>query len=372
MKVYFFKRFLASIGVLLAIMSLSFFLMRVAPGGPFDQDKRLSPVVEANLWKTYGMADEVRASTTGTVARIVVSRGQEVYEGESLVRLLDGSALLAPRDGTVLTLSVKEGAAVVSGQPIGAFETPLWSQYVTAMSNYIVLDFGVSMKNPERTVQDLIAQTFPVSMELGLWSLLIALLFGVSIGLFAGTRANTWADYVPMSLAMIGVSLSAIVLGPLLILLFGVHLGWFDIGGWEGWRSKVLPSMTLGLIYAATFARLTRGGMLEVIRQDYIRTARAKGLGEWSVVFRHALRPAILPTVTYLGPAVAGLLCGSVVVERIFNIPGVSEFFVSGALNRDYSLVMGVVVLFSSLLVVLNFVVDVAYTWLDPRVKMDG
>lgn len=364
------QRILASFGVLLAIMSLSFFLMRMAPGGPFDQNKRLSPSVEANLWKTYGMAETLTSTEEGVVEALLVDRDERVTQGQELARLINGSSLAAPRDGKVMALTLSEGQTVNVGTPIGAMETPLWKQYGVAMKNYAVLDFGMSLKNPGRSVRSLIVQTFPVSLELGLWSLLIALVLGVGVGLFAGLHANTWWDYLPMSLAMVGVSLSAIVLGPLLILGFGVHLGWVEIGGWDSWSAKILPSLTLGLIYAAAFARLTRGGILEVIRMDYIRTARAKGLSETKVVLRHALRAALLPTISYLGPAMAGLMCGSVVVERIFMIPGVSEFFISGALNRDYSLVMGVVMLFSSLLIAMNLLVDILYTWLDPRVTL--
>jgi len=364
-------RLMGALLVIWVIMTLSFFLMRMAPGGPFDSDKRLPEAVEQNLWKTYGMAETIHADNDGIVEELLVSRDAEIKKGDALVRLEDGTSLRSDRDGEVLGILLHVGEEVGKGQPIGATKTSLWHQYTSAVWNYAHLDFGQSMSYPDRTVYELIAQTFPVSAELGLMALVFALVFGIGVGMVAGLWANTWVDYTSMSLAMIGVSLSAIVLGPLLILTFGVNLQWVDYGGWDSWEVKILPALTLGLIYAAYFARLTRGGVLEVVSHDYIRTARAKGLNETQVLLRHALKGAILPVVTFLGPAVAAILCGSVVVERVFGIAGVSEFFVQGAINRDYTLVMGVVVLFSSLLVIMNLLVDVAYTLLDPRVTVD-
>jgi oligopeptide transport system permease protein len=364
-------RLMGAVLVIWVIMTLSFFLMRMAPGGPFDADRRLPAAVEQNLWNTYGMAEMIHADGEGIVSEVLVSRDTEVKKGDSLVRLMDGTELKANRDGELLGIHLVVGESVKKDQPIGATKTPLWQQYTSSIWNYMQLDFGQSMSYPDRTVYELIAQTFPVSAELGLMALAFALFFGVGVGVVAGLRANTWVDYTTMSVAMIGVSLSAIVLGPLLILVFGVELQWVDYGGWDSWEVKILPVLTLGLIYAAYFARLTRGGVLEVVSQDYIRTARAKGLNERQLLFRHVFKGAILPVVTFLGPAVAAILCGSVVVERVFGIAGVSEFFVQGAINRDYTLVMGVVVLFSSLLVVMNLLVDLAYTFLDPRVTVD-
>ena len=302
---YLARRLIAGAFVLWCIITLSFFIMRLAPGGPFDQDRALPAAVRANLEEKFG---------------------------------LNGS---------------------------------LGEQYVAALKNYARFDFGVTFTSEgQRTVMENLRETFPVSMELGLYALVVALLFGVGAGLFAGSRPNSAADHVVMSAAMTGVSVPTIVQGPILIVVFCVGLGWFETGGWDSWRVKVLPALSLGSVYAAYFARLSRGGMLEVIRQDWIRTARAKGLGEGRILRRHAFKAAILPSVTFLGPALAGLLTGSVVVERLFNIPGVSEYFITGAINRDYPMVMGVVVLYSSLLVVLNLLVDIAYTWLDPRVRL--
>ncbi len=303
---YIVRRLFTGLFVLWCIVTISFFIMRLAPGGPFDADKALPPQVKANLEAKFG---------------------------------LSGSLL---------------------------------DQYWASLKNYARLDFGVTfVSEGKRTVMENIRATFPVSMELGLYALVIALIIGVGSGLLAGTKPNTWVDYSVMSAAMTGVSVPSIVLGPLLIIIFVMSLRWIpDYGGWDTAYKKILPSLTLGLVYAAYFARLTRGGALEIVRQDYIRTARAKGLSEALVIRRHALKGALLPTVTFLGPATAGLLTGSVVVERVFNVPGVSDYFVTGAINRDYPMVIGVVVLYSSLLVALNLVVDIAYTFLDPRVRL--
>ncbi len=223
----------------------------------------------------------------------------------------------------------------------------------------------------DRTVLETLGAALPYTIQLGLQALLIALLIGIPAGLLAGLRQNTITDYSVMTVAMIGVSIPNFVLGPLLILLFSLHLGWFTAVGWYTWADSVLPSITLGLFYAAYVARLTRGGVLEVIRKDYIRTARAKGLSEQIVVMRHALKGALLPVVSYLGPAFAALLAGSVVVEEIFSLPGVGTHFVRSALNRDYNLVLGTIIMYSTLLVFLNLVVDILYTVLDPRVSYE-
>lgn len=346
--------------------------MRAAPGGPFDADRRLHPTVEANLWVTYGMADMIRSHKAGRVTDVLIQKGDTVSSHQPILRLDDGTTISSPRSGECLSILVTTQDLVKPDQNVAALKTPLVQQYLTAMASYLSLDFGVTFSSEgQRTVFETIAQTAPISMELGIYAMLIALFLGIPTGLVAGLRPNSWVDYTSMSMAMTGVSLSEIVLGPMLILVFAVHLGWFELSGWATPSAKILPALTLGLIYAAYFARLTRGGMLDVIRQDYIRTARAKGLPEGTIVVRHALRGAILPSVTFLGPALAGTLTGSVVVERIYNIPGVSEFFVSGALNRDYPLVMGVVVLYSGLLVVMNLLVDIGYAFLDPRVKYD-
>lgn len=367
------KRLISAVVVLWAIMTLSFFLMRWAPGGPFDSDKKLPLAVEANLYATYGMAEPIVAGTSGVVEAVPAVRDAELEAGEPVLTLVGGGAVTMPVAGEILAVAVEPGESITEEQPVAWRKTSLLTQYLTSMRSYSRLDFGVSLAGGGQwTVNEAIQQTFPVSLELGLLAMGFAILFGVTLGLIAGLRPNTGLDYGLMSIGMIGVSMSAIVLGPVLILVFGVNLGWVEYGGWTTPGTKVLPVLTLGIIYAAYFARLTRGGMLEVVRQDFIRTARAKGLSETTIVLRHALKGAILPSVTFLGPGLAGIMTGSVVVERIFNIPGVSEYFVTGAINRDYPMVMGVVVLFSSLLVGLNLLVDIAYTLLDPRVTVEA
>ena len=231
-------------------------------------------------------------------------------------------------------------------------------------------DLGPSFRYPDRTVNELLTLGFPVSLTLGLCALGVALTIGVTSGVLAGLRRNSVVDYLTMSVALFGVSVPNFVLGPILMLIFALGLGWLPVAGWGTWRHLVLPSVTLGAFYAAYIARLTRAGLLEVIGQDFIRTARAKGLRESVVVLRHALPGAILPVVTYLGPASAAVLTGSVVVETIFSIPGIGRYFVGSALNRDYTMVLGTVVFYSVLLVALNLIVDVLYAYLDPRVQV--
>jgi oligopeptide transport system permease protein len=315
------------------------------------------------------------------VSSLLVRRGDHVKAGQVYARLRADDQTIdatADRDFTVFRIVRKVGEAVEEGHPIVFAETSLWSQYLVTLSNYARFDFGVTFESKgQRSVLQNIAETLPVSAELGLYALIIALFFGVSSGLIAGLRHNTWVDHTTMSAAMIGISIPSIVLGPVFILVFIMKLQWLPAhGGWEvgpftGWGQKILPALTLGLVYAAYFARLTRGGMLEVIGQDWMRTARAKGLPPSIIVFRHALKAAILPVVTFMGPALAHLLVGSVVVEIIFAIPGISKYFVVSAINRDYPMVMGVVVLYSIFLVCFNLLVDIAYAYLDPRVKYE-
>lgn len=231
-------------------------------------------------------------------------------------------------------------------------------------------DMGPSFKYQARSVNEIIAQSLPVSLTLGSLALAIALLIGIPTGVFGAIYHNQSRDYLLMSFSLLGISIPNFVLGPILIIVFSFGLGWFPAGGWGTIQQVILPAITLGAIRAAYVARLSRAGMLEVIRQDYIRTARAKGLRERVVVAKHALRVAILPVVSYLGPATASILVGSVVVERIFNIPGLGTFFVNSALNRDYTLAMGTVLLYSGLLISLNFLVDILYSILDPRVEL--
>ena len=250
-------------------------------------------------------------------------------------------------------------------------DKPLPEQYLIQMRSVLLeFDFGYSFKQRDRRVNDIIAESAPYSFILGLQAMLLALLIGVPAGLLAGLKHNSLLDYGAMGIALLGVSVPNFVLGPLLVLVFALWLGWFNPTGWGSWGDTLLPSLTLAFYYAAYIARLTRSGVLEVIREDYIRTAHAKGLRARIIVARHVLKGSLLPVVSYLGPAFAGMLTGSVVVERIFSLPGLGEHFVTGALNRDYSLVLATIVLYSTVLVVLNLRVDLSYAALDPRVKV--
>jgi oligopeptide transport system permease protein len=251
-------------------------------------------------------------------------------------------------------------------------DKPLWQQYARYLRNVVLHgDLGPSFKYPNRTVNEIIADKLPVSLELGAEALLIALAAGLTLGVLAAVKSNTWIDYVCSSTAMIGICLPTFVLGPLLVLLFAIRLGWANASGWYGPVDRVLPCLTLGCVYAAYIARLTRGGMLEVLHQDYIRTARAKGAGELRVIFKHALRGGLLPVVSFLGPAIAGILTGSFVIETIFQIPGLGREFVNSAFNRDYTLVLGTVILYAALIIALNLVVDVVQVWLNPKLKFE-
>ena len=295
-------RLLGLPAVLLVIVTGSFFIMRIAPGGPFDMERALPAEVRANIEARYHL------------------------------------------------------------------DEPLVRQYLRYLGDVARGDLGPSFRYPDRTVTELITLGFPVSLALGACALGLAVLLGGAAGILAGIRHNRLLDYLTMTVALGGVSVPNFVLGPLLILLFALWLGWLPVAGWGSWRHLVLPSVTLGVFYMAYVARLARAGMLEVIFQDFVRTARGKGLGEAAVVLRHALPSALMPVVSYLGPAAAGALTGSVVVETIFGIPGIGRYFVTSALNRDYTMVLGTVIFYSSLLVLFNLVVDLLYAWLDPRV----
>ena len=268
--------------ILLVIVTVSFFVMRVAPGGPFDLERTLPPEVRANVEARYHL------------------------------------------------------------------DEPLARQYVRYLGDVLRGDLGPSFRYPDRTVTELIGLGVPVSLTLGVCALVFALVLGGTAGILAALRHNRLVDYLTMSLALGGVSVPNFVLGPLLMLVFALWLGWLPVAGWGSWRHLVLPAVTLGVFYTAYVARLSRAGMLEVVFQDFVRTARAKGLRESVVVLRHALPRAVLPVVSYLGPAAAGALTGSVVVETIFGIPGIGRYFVQSALNRDYTMVLGTVIVFSA------------------------
>ena len=298
------SRLLQAIPVLLVVITVTFFLIRMAPGGPFDSEKAVIPEVKAALEAQY------RLNLT------------------------------------------------------------LFEQYTAYLGDLSHGDLGPSFKYPGRSVNELIAAGFPVTAELALYALLVALVIGGVAGVVASLKPNTAQDYIPMSVAMIGICMPSLLLGPILILFFGVYLDWLPVSGWgDSPGDKILPAITLGAAYAAYIARLSRAGMLEVMSQDYIRTARAKGLPEWQVVSRHALRGGMIPVVAFLGPAFAGLLSGSFVVETIFQIPGLGRFYVQAAFNRDYTMILGSTVFLATLIVVFNLLSDILAAWMNPRLR---
>ncbi|MGD1031012.1 MAG: ABC transporter permease subunit [Opitutaceae bacterium] len=318
------RRVLETIPVMLIIITGTFFMQRFVPGGPFTAEKAVTPEVLHNLEAYYHLNDPLWKQYTDYVWDLCPKRFHP----------------LALRSG--LDLKAAFG-----------------------------IDFRPSFKYPNRTVNEIIAYKLPVSLELGGWSLLVALGLGLPLGILAAVKKNTWIDYLCSSLAMTGICVPTFVLGPLLVLAFAIHTGWFEASGWYSPIDRVLPCLTLGNFYAAYIARLTRGGMIEVLSQDYIRTARAKGASEARIIFRHALRGGLLPVVSFLGPAVAGILTGSFVIETIFQIPGLGREFVDSARNRDYTLVLGTVVLYAGLIVTLNLVVDIVQVWLNPKLKFE-
>lgn len=300
---YILKRGLEAIPVLLIISTLTFFMLRLAPGGPFDQEKSLPPEVKETIESFYGL------------------------------------------------------------------DQPLWDQYFQYLGNLLHGDLGPSFKYPGWTVNEIIAQKLPVSLELGVYALVIALSLGVTVGIIAALKKKTFLDYGPMSISMLGICLPSFVIGPILILVFAINLHWFNASGWYLMADRVLPAFTLAAFYTAYIARLTRGSMLDVLKQDYIRTARAKGLNPFQVSFVHAFRNALSPIISYLGPALAGLISGSFVIETVFNIPGLGKTFVQAAFNRDYTMVMGTVLLYASMIILFNLLADILLVWLNPRQK---
>ncbi len=249
---------------------------------------------------------------------------------------------------------------------------PLWKQYTDYLANVVRGDLGPSFKYESRTVNDIIAESFPVSATLGTMAVLLAILLGIPAGIIAALRQNRWPDYLAMFGATIGISVPNFILATLFIYVFALKLELFPVAMWDGPEYAVLPAVALAAFPTAFIARLMRSSMLEVLGQDYIRTARAKGLSSYAVISRHALKNAIMPVVTYLGPLIAAIFTGSFVIETIFAIPGLGRHFVSSIYNRDYTVILGVTVFYSAMLVFLNFLVDIAYAWLDPRIKLDG
>lgn len=251
-------------------------------------------------------------------------------------------------------------------------DKPVMHQYLAYMDRLVLHgDLGMSQKYFGWSVNELLANSLPVSIELGCEGLAFALLFGWIAGVLASLKKNTLSDYVPMSIATLGICIPSFVTGPLLILLFAIELGWFNSSGWFFPRDRVLPAITLGLYYMAYISRLTRGGMLEILNQDFIRTARAKGASEWRVMWRHSLRGGLLPVVSFLGPAVSGLVTGSLVVETIFQIPGAARFFVTAAFNRDGPMLMGTTLIYAVAIIAMNLLVDIVLVWLNPKLRFE-
>ena len=251
------------------------------------------------------------------------------------------------------------------------FNLPVHRQFLRWLGNAVRGDLGPSTRYSSRTVNELIAESFPISAELAGWSLLVAITIGLAAGIIASIRRNTATDYVASSLALIGISIPNFVLGPLLVLIFALKFHWLRVAGWEEPIDRILPALTLGVAYAAYIARLARGGMVEILSQDFIRTARAKGASETRVILKHALRGGLIPVISYLGPTAAALLTGSFVVETIFQIPGLGRYFVNAAFNRDYTMVLGCVLFYAALIVVFNLIVDLVVIWMNPRLKFE-
>ena len=249
-------------------------------------------------------------------------------------------------------------------------DQPVWRQYISYLSDILSGDFGPSFKYPGRSVNELIMAGIPITAELAFYAMLVALGIGILSGVGAAMRPNTLQDYAPMTLAMIGICMPSFLLGPLLVLVFGIELEMVPVSGWGDIHGdKILPSITLGTGYAAFIARLSRGGMLEILSQDFIRTARAKGLNESTVIIKHALKGGLIPVIAFLGPAFAGLLAGSFVVETIFQIPGIGRFYVQAAFNRDYTLILGMTIFLSTLIIIFNLISDLISIWLNPKLR---
>jgi len=299
------RRLLQLVPVLFVIVTLTFFMVRFVPGGPFTAEKAVSPEILKSLNAHYGL------------------------------------------------------------------NQPLWRQYLTYLGHLLQGDFGPSFKFTSRTVNEIIAAKLPASLELGGLALGVALIIGLPLGILAAARRNTWLDYLCSIMGLVGICVPTFVMGPILAVVFGIYLRWFNVSGWEYADDRVLPSLTLGFVYAAYLMRLTRGGLLEVLSLDFIRTARAKGASEARIIFHHALRGGLAPVVSFLGPAIAGILTGSFIIETIFQIPGLGREFVNSAANRDYTLVLGLVVLYATLIVVMNLVVDVVQVWLNPKLRFE-
>jgi oligopeptide transport system permease protein len=299
------RRLLGAIPTLLVIITAAFFLMRAAPGGPFDEEQAIPPEIHANLEAAYGL------------------------------------------------------------------DQPVLVQFRNYLAGLLRGDLGPSFKYRDFRVSELIARGLPVTLTVGGLALLLALAVGIPLGMLAALRQNGMVDHAVMALALVGIAVPSFVVAPVLALVFGVRLQWLPVAGWQAGSLQylVLPVVTLALPFIAYLARLARGSLLEVLQSPFIRTARAKGLAPGYILRRHALKPTLLPVLSFLGPATAALLTGSLVVEQVFGLPGVGRYFVQGAINRDYTLVMGMVIFYAALILLLNLAVDMLYGWLDPRIR---
>jgi oligopeptide transport system permease protein len=302
---YFLRRLAGAIPTLFVIIAGTFFLMRLAPGGPFARERKVPPEVEANLLRAYHL------------------------------------------------------------------DEPLWQQFLRYLEGLLHGDFGPSFKYKDFSVADLIFGGFPVSLQLGAMAIILALVIGLTLGIWAALRQNSAVDYTAMSVSMVGIAVPNFVVAPILTLVIGLNLKLLPVGGWGHASNYVLPVIALCLPQIAAIARLTRASMIEVLSSNFVRTARAKGLPARLTITRHAIRAAILPVVSFLGPAVANIITGSVVVEQIFSIPGIGRYFVQGSLNRDYTLVMGVTVFYGGIIILCNLIADLLYGVLDPKVRYD-
>jgi oligopeptide transport system permease protein len=292
---------------LAALVTLTFFVMRLAPGGPFSKSRKLSPEVLANIQHAYHL------------------------------------------------------------------DEPIWTQFARYVWDLLRLDLGPSTRFRDYTVTDILASGLPYSLTIGFWAVIIAALTGIALGVAGALRRNSATDYAAGIIGVTGIAIPIFVIGPLMQLLFAVRLSWLPVGGWnDGWRSLIMPVIVLALPNIAYISRLTRTSMIESLRENYVRTARAKGIGESRTIWRHALPAALLPVIAYLGPATAALITGSILIETVFAIPGIGRHFVDAALNRDYPLVMGITIVYGGLLIVFNVLTDLLRGWLDPKVRHDG
>jgi ABC-type dipeptide/oligopeptide/nickel transport system permease component len=349
---YVIRRFIYMFVVLIVVSGITFMLMHAVPGGPFDNEKKLPPEIKANLEKRYHLNDPLPVQYFSYLQNVFIPR------------ILDRAPTKSLEDDYLITIKIGGNH---------------WFQWA---------NFGPSFSSKSRTVNDIFREQLPVSFQLGTMALLLAIIIGIPLGLISALNQNSWVDYTGMGIAILGVSLPTIVLAPILIGVFGVGLKWLPPTGWGakppfvfglfpshfGWdyfKFAILPAMVLGFGSSAVIARLTRASLLQVVQEDYIRTARAKGLPYHLVIFKHALRNSLIPVVTILGPMFAALVTGTFITELVFSIPGLGRYFVTSISNRDYPVIMGTILLYAVFLVFSNLLVDILYAYLDPRIRYD-